>query len=234
MRVESDGMSLSCRPGVWICSALVAAAPLHAATLWLEPEPIAPRAGQPVQVRLMSGERFRGEERAMDPDAVVAFQRLSKNARENLDRKDGAKPVASYTTGDAGVEIVSLTWEGRTGAYFCKAIQVVGDARPGHPLRYSELGQRLEIVPQTDPVTLARGGGILELQVLYEREPLAGVRLLAMPKAAPIEHAVSAVTDEIGLASVDLSQGGLWLVEVNYKRDGARSLATLVIEAATP
>jgi len=218
----------------WIWIVVLATAPLGAATLWLEPDPMAPGVGQPVQVRLMLGERFTGEERALEGDAIVAFQRLRKNARQNLKRMDSVKPVASYTSGGDGVEIVSLTWQGKTGSYYCKAVQVVGDARSGHPLRYSELGQRLEIVPQTDPVVLARKGGRLEVQVLYEREPLAGIRLLAMPKAAPVEKAVSTVTDEIGLASFELSQAGMWLLEVNYTHEGARSLATLVIEAGAP
>jgi len=216
---------------LWLFTVSTVMAPVQAATLWLEPDTLAPRAGQPVQVRLMLGDRFSGEERAIDSDAVVAFQRLRKNARKNLEREDGTRPAASYTTGDDGVEIVTLTWKGRTGSYYCKSIQVVGDARPGHPLRYSELGQKLEIVPQTDPVTLAREGGKLEVQVLYDREPLAGVRLLAMPKASPIDDAVGAVTDEIGIASFDLSRGGAWLIEVNFRSGDDRSYATLVIGA---
>ncbi len=220
--------------GVRICWVVLAAWPASAATLWLEPDPVAPGAEQPVSVHLMLGDRFAGEERAMDGEKVVRFQRLRKNGRENLAREDGTLPVASYTTGGDGVEIVSLTWQGKTGGYYCKSVQVVGDAKPGHPLRYSELGQRLEIVPQTDPVLLAREGGRLEIQVLYEREPLAGIRLLAMPKHEAVENAVSTVTDEIGVASFDLNQGGLWLIEVNYKTVEGRSRSTLVIEAGQP
>lgn len=212
----------------------LAAVPTAAQALWLEPDPIAPGAGQPVAMHLMLGDRFEGEERAMDPNKVIAFQRLRKNGRENLERKAGTLPVAGYTTGDDGVEIVSLTWKGQTGGYYCKSIQVVGDAEPGHPLRFSELGQRLEIVLQTDPVTLARKGGRLEVQVLYEREPLAGVRLLALPKKNPVENNISAVTDEIGLASFDLTQPGPWLIQVNYKTSGARSRSTLVLVAGQP
>ena len=208
--------------------------PASATTLWLEPDPVAPGVEQPVSIHLILGDRFVGEERTMDGVKVVRFQRLRKNGRENLKREDGTLPVASYTTGDAGVEIVSLTWQGQTSGYYCKSVQVVGDAKPGHPLRYSELGQRLEIVPQTDPVLFAREGGRLEVQVLYEREPLAGVRLLASPKHKPVENAVSAVTDEIGVASFDLNQSGLWLIQVNYKTADVRSRSTLVLEAGQP
>ena len=202
--------------------------------LWLEPDPIAPGAREPVSVHLFLGDYFVGEERGIDAGSVVAFQRLRKNGRENLAREDGALPVARYTAGGDGVEILSLTWKGRSASYYCKSVQVVGDAKAGHPLRYSELGQRLEIVPQTDPVLLARNGGRLEIQVLYEREPLAGIRVLAMPKTDPAENSIGRVTDEIGLASFDLNRGGPWLIEVNYKNREARSRATLVLEAGRP
>jgi hypothetical protein len=222
----------SSKSGVGIL--LFLAVPLHAATLWLEPDPLKPDAGRQVQVRLMQGERFQGEEKAMDADAVTAFRRLRKNGRKKLAREEGARPVATYSSGQDGVEIVSLTWQGRTGGYYCKAVQVVGAAESGHPLHFSELGQRLEIVPQTDPVTLARRGGRLEVQVLYERAPLPGVRLMAMPKSSPVEQAVVAVSNEIGVASFDLTSDGPWLVEVNYRHAGERSYATLVLEAGAP
>lgn len=218
--------------GLWV--GVLASSPVAAQTLWLEADPPAPGAGQPVSMRLMLGDRFAGEERAMDADKVVTFMRLRKNGRENLDRKAGALPAGSYVTGDDGVEIVSLTWKGQTGGYYCKSIQVVGDAEPGHPLRYSELGQRLEIVPQTDPVLLARKGGKLEVQVLYEREPLAGVSMLALPKHDTVQNAVRAVTDEIGLATFKLNQAGPWLIQVNYKSSGERSRSTLVLVAGQP
>lgn len=216
---------------MWAGCLLLVALPSRAATLWLEPDPAAPAANQPVQMRLMLGDRFSGEERALDADAVVSFQRLRKNGRENLPRETGAKPVARYETGGDGVEIVTLAWKGQTGEYYCKSVQVVGDAAAGHPLRYSETGQRLELVPQTDPVELARDGGTLEIQVLFEREPLAGVRLLALPENPGDGEHVIAVTDEIGLAKFELSRAGLWLIELAYKYDGGRYRSTLVLRA---
>jgi len=227
-------MRVLSKAGIGSCLLVLAMLPASAQTLWLEPDPIAPGAKQPVSIHLFLGDRFAGEERAMDADKVVAFQRLRKNGRENLARDGGTLPVASYTTGGDGVEIVSLTWKGKTAGYYCKSVQVVGDAKPGHPLRYSELGQRLEIVPQTDPVLLARNGGRLEIQVLYEREPLAGIRVLAMPKQDPAENQIVKITDEIGVTSFDLTTGGPWLIQVNYKTREAASRATLVLEAGRP
>ncbi len=209
-------------------------APTAAQTLWLEPDPVAPGPDETVSMRLMLGDRFAGKEHELVADKVVAFQRLRKNGRENLKPINDAVPAASYTTGDDGVEIVSLTWKGRTASYYCKSVQVVGDARPGHPLRYSELGQRLEIVPQTDPVLLRKTGGLLEVQVLFEREPLAGYRVLAMPKRDPVENHIVEVTDEIGVATFELDQRGPWLLEVSYKSRETRARATLFLDAGGP
>jgi uncharacterized GH25 family protein len=104
---------------------------------------------------------------------------------------------------------------------------VIDQAGTDNPIRWSELGQRLEIVPQSDPVKLARGGGKLEVQVLFEREPLAGARVRALPEADRSGGAKMATTDEIGLASVVLDRPGLWLVEVAR----GNVLSTLVLSA---
>jgi len=227
-------MTVLRKAGMVSCLLVLAVTPLGAQSLWLEPDPIAPEAGEPVTVHLVLGDFFVGEEQPLNEAKVVGFQRLRKNGRENLKLVDGAAPAASYDAGEAGVEILTLTWKGRVSGYYCKSIQVVGDAKPGHPLRYSELGQRLEIVPQTDPVLLARNGGRLEIQVLYEREPLAGIGVLAWPKDEPAEGMVRAVTDEIGVATVDLNRGGIWLIQASYKTPETRSRSTLLLEAGRP
>lgn len=221
---------------VWAATALalLMTGPLFAATLWLEPSSLQPAAGEAVEMHLYLGERFAGDERALDAERIVSFQRLDQKSRRHLEKKEGQLPVASFKSGKAGVEIVALTWQGLKGAYFCKAIQVVGDAEPGHPLRFSELGQRLELVPQTDPVLLARRGGTFEVQVLFEREPLAGVRLLALPKEDAVEGALTAVTNEIGVATFELERPGGWLIEVAHKVGGDRTRATLVVGVGKP
>ncbi|MHC4831521.1 MAG: DUF4198 domain-containing protein [Planctomycetota bacterium] len=223
------------RKAGWVsCLLVLTAMSAEAQSLWLEPDPIAPAAGHPVTVHLRLGDYFAGEEQKLIKDKVTTFQRLRKNGRENLSLVDGATPAASYDAGEDGVEILALTWKGQVAGYYCKSIQVVGEAKPGHPLRYSELGQRLEIVPQTDPVLLARDGGRLEVQVLYEREPLAGIRVIAMPRDEPVDGMQRAVTDEIGVTSLDLDRAGSWLIQVSYKGSETRSRATLILEAGRP
>jgi uncharacterized GH25 family protein len=210
------------------------AVPVHASSLWLQTDPVAPGPQEEVRVRLIRGDRFPGEDQPAPDDRVALFQRLRKNGRDNLPVEGAVIPAATVRAGQAGVEIIALSWKGRTGpndGYYCKVVMVVGDATEDNPIRYSELGQRLEIVPQTDPVKLHRSGGRLEVQVLFDREPLAGTRLAAIPQAAPSEGILTAVTDEIGLARFELDRPGLWLIEAVNKTPDSRSRATLVLSA---
>ena len=64
--------------------------------------------------------------------------------------------------------------------------------------------------------------------MLLDREPLADVRVRAHPAAAPANGTRSAVTDEIGLATLKLDRQGPWMVRVEH-RSGLS--ATLVLAA---
>jgi uncharacterized GH25 family protein len=99
----------------------------------------------------------------------------------------------------------------------------------------------LEIVPQTDPVELLERGGRLEVQVLWEREPLAGVNVVATPRDGSGSSARPFVTDEIGMARVDLDAAGSWIISVVHAgqtedepRGRVESTATLVLTAGPP
>jgi len=109
-----------------------------------------------------------------------------------------------------------LVYESANGDKFSKAFLVVGRAAEGDPLRWSEVGHALEIVPQSDPVHLARKGGTLEVQVLFDREPLAGARVTAVPEGAPAAGGKSAITDEIGVVRIRLDRAGRWLVRTGH------------------
>lgn len=198
----------------------------RAAELWIQPEPLSPQPGQEVRLRLFRGEPFAGEEQPFHGASTGRFQRIWKSGRANLKSSNGSKPVGRFRAKKAGVQLVAFT--PKQGGNYCKAVIIVGKAEPGDPLRWSEVGHRLEIVPQTDPVLLAHRGGDLEVQVLLEREPLAGVRVRAHPAAAPANGTRRAVTDEIGLATLKLDRPGPWMVRVE-QRNGLS--ATLVLAA---
>lgn len=202
----------------------VALLALHAslaggADYWLLAEPAGPRPGQTVEVRWMSGAALRGEPRPYAAKQAVLLQRLARNGRVNLDGAEG-ETLTRFKAGGPGLELIVYNARSATAPepdIFCKALLVVGDAGESDPLRWSELGQRLELVPQTDPVKLARGDRAFELQVLFEREPLAGARVFAVPDGAPVDGRKRSVTDEIGLARFELDRPGRWMVLVEHE-----------------
>lgn len=190
-----------------------AAAPVFA-EVWVVPEPGLPPAGEPVSVRI----HVRAEGDAPPADVSGGtVQRIWKRGRADL---DGAEP--SFSTQGSGVHLVTfasrprVTGRGDRVQEFGKSLVVVGAPQPGSPLRWSEVGHRLEIVPQTDPVALLRGESRLELQVLYDREPLAGVVVEAQPVGEPAASR-RATTDEIGVARLDVDRAGVWKVLVRHR-----------------
>jgi len=211
---------------ILMVSALSAA--VRAEDVWLEAEPWAPRQGETVAVHLVIGEKFSGRDTAYDPAQIDQFQRMWRSGRENLHATLGARPAPRFTTEEAGTQLIAYSGRPRfdpeqrvTTRHYCKLLIVAGAARSDSPLRYSELGQRLEIVPQSDPVALAKGGRNLQLQILFDREPLAGVTVIARSQAAP-GTALRAVTDEIGLLALPLDQGGPWMIRVTHAQRDAR------------
>ena len=190
----------------------LAAAPR--AAVWIEPDPALPDAGDEVVIRLMDGEPFAG--RPLVGDGAARFQHVWKSGRAGL---SGAEP--RIVTSSPGTHVIVYSWEGQGSGgelvgRHAKAILVVGAPEAGSPLRWSETGQRLEIVPQTDPVRLIEGQRTLEVQVLYAREPLAGATLVATPRAEP-DSSRRVKTDEIGLARLQLDRQGPWLIRVAHR-----------------
>jgi hypothetical protein len=203
------------------CAALLCAPGALAGELWIQPEPPDPAAGQEITLRLFEGEPFAGEERPYTAERNGRFLRLWKKGRTGLTGLEGRKPAARFVAEEPGAQLIVL--DAPSSGSYCKALVVVGAPGAGDPLRWSELGQRLELVPQSDPVELLAGASVLEVQVLFEREPLAGVRVAAVPASAPREGARSAVTDEIGLVTLTLDRPGWWLVRVAHRPRGGES-----------
>ena len=220
---------------------LLGATSSAAEELWIVPEPLSPAAGEEVRVRLMAGQAFAGRELSVADAGAARFQRVWKNGRVNLSVDEDGAMDTRFRPEAAGIQLIAFSSEpmrsdkSETETRFCKALVVVGKPEAGSPLRWSELGQRLEIVPQTDPVLLLERGGRLELQILFEREPLAGVRVHALPGSAPQGGGKRARTDEIGLTRFSLDRPGPWLIRVEHRaraKDGWDHLvATLVLNS---
>jgi uncharacterized GH25 family protein len=102
-------------------------------------------------------------------------------------------------------------------ASFGKAMVVVGNASPHETIWRSELGHRLEIVPETDPVALERGDDVFEAQVLFRREPLPGATVVAVAEDSPAESYRRVMTDALGRVRFELDRSGRWLIHLAHK-----------------
>jgi uncharacterized GH25 family protein len=72
------------------------------------------------------------------------------------------------------------------------------------------VGQRLELVAEKNPYTLA-GGGDLPVRLLYEGKPLAGALVMALQRGRPDK--VTGRSDARGRVTLKLDRPGFWLVK---------------------
>lgn len=186
---------------------------LSAGELWLETVPARPGSGETVRIALRSTEESDGHEGSLERLTISRIQHLSKRSRSHL-TLELATPLELKVV-HPGVELLSCEAHDREGPgqHYAKALIVTGDADAGGTLHWSEVGQRLEIVLQSDPVLLARDGGALTVQVLFEREPLAdlAVTAIALDGSGVVQRAS---TDEIGLALLRIETPGAWRINV--------------------
>jgi len=211
--------------GILLIVAVLAAVPSSAgALLWIEPQPGLPQPGETVRLRLVHGEFVDDSPGLGAVGEVARYQRIWNSGRANLLLDSGNAESARFRVAEAGTQLVVLSTRplpdkrgaGRT-TYFCKAFVIAGTSEGSGQLHFSEVGQRLEIIPQTDPAALAGGGGLLEIQVLFEREPLAGAVVRAVHREPGRQKGQQATTDEIGLARLRLDRSGEWLISVEHR-----------------
>ena len=188
-----------------------------AKTMSCVPEPLHPAVGQQVQVNVMLGGPFQGQK----PEWPARLQRLWKSGRVALGTASGPGSELTFSASEPGVQLLAyVSGESDEHATFCKAIVVVGDAPRGERIWRSEVGQRLEIVPQTDPVGLVEGGGELEVQILFDREPLVGATVVAVPRQGAERGYRRAISDTRGRVRFDLDAPGPWLIHLAHKSLG--------------
>ncbi len=195
----------------------------HAQSLHLLVQPHFPGTGDEVRIRLMSGAPFQGQQLTLGEPRGSLLQRLWRSGRTNL-KPDPATGPTTFQPSQPGVQVIAFFPHGADGAAnrdsgsYGKALLVVGEAAAGEKIWRSELGQRLEIVPQTDPVLLVEQGGKFEVQILLDREPLAGATVAAAAESAPAESYKRAMTGTLGHVSFDLDRPGRWLIHLAHKR----------------
>jgi len=88
-----------------------------------------------------------------------------------------------------------------------KALIAVGGPGSGHDRVF---GQRIELVAEKNPYTLA-GGGELPVRLLYQGKPLAGALVMALQRGRAGK--VTARSDARGRVTLKLDRPGFWLIK---------------------
>lgn len=79
------------------------------------------------------------------------------------------------------------------------------------------VGHRLEIVPEANPYELKQGD-LLRVRVLFEGQPLKGVRVFAHNKERGAIRSQATATTDDGAASFTLNGSGRWLIRLVHMR----------------
>ena len=82
-------------------------------------------------------------------------------------------------------------------------------------------GQRFEIIPQSNP-SMLQTGEKLSVKVLFEGKPIVGLRVSSgCENLNEGKYLAHTQTDENGLATVEISDKGLWFVRTHFIRSHA-------------
>ncbi len=91
-----------------------------------------------------------------------------------------------------------------------KALVAVGPGAGTGPGFDRVFGQRLELVAEKNPYTMA-GGGELPVRLLYEGKPLAGALVMALQRGRPDK--ITGRSDARGRVTLKLDRPGFWLIK---------------------
>ena len=105
---------------------------------------------------------------------------------------------------------------------YAKALIVTPGAKVDATTPARVLDQRLEIVPEFDPVSIAAKPGSVRVRVMYEGKPLAGATVFAMPRSDPEAGRLEEVTDLEGRAAFALDRADVWMVKLIWMVPGTQ------------
>jgi len=134
-----------------------------------------------------------------------------------------AKAFNEYIEADGYKNVIQLRKEARKEnekgrekyTRFLKSVVQVGTTQTDDYKK--PLGQKIEIVPLANPYSI-QPGSKLPVRVLYDSEPLPGVRVMATYSTFSEKHDVYAHTLETGpdgTVDVPIDQPGLWMIRAN-------------------
>jgi uncharacterized protein DUF4198 len=105
---------------------------------------------------------------------------------------------------------------------YAKSLIVTPGAKPDVSTSGRVLGQRLEIIPEFDPVDIAGKHAPIRIRVIYEGKPLTGATVFAMPRSDPEAGRLEEVTDGNGRAAFALDRADVWMVKLIWMVPGTQ------------
>ena len=105
---------------------------------------------------------------------------------------------------------------------YAKALIVTPGAKTDVSTSGRVLGQRLEIVPEFDPATIAQKRAPIRVRIVYDGKPLVGATVFAMPRSDPEAGRLEEVTDANGRAAFVLDRPGVWMVKLIWMVPGTQ------------
>ena len=220
---------------VLLILALLTVDAARAHDFWIEPSTFTPAPGEIVKLTLRVGEHLEGDTVPRNDAKIERFEAVGGGDPLRVVGMDGADPAGLIRPVEPGGSIVVyrslrsqveldaakfaeyLAMEGlppvKVGpeAYSRCAKALIAVGGKGSPKFTKPVGLKLEIVPESDPTTLAVGVP-LTVKVLFEGKPLRNVMVMALD-AVSAKEPQRVRTDAKGLARVALPRSGMWLIK---------------------
>jgi hypothetical protein len=103
---------------------------------------------------------------------------------------------------------------------YAKALIVTAGAKTDASASERVMGQRLEIIPEFDPVAIAEKTAPIRVRITYEGKPLVGATVFAMPRSDPEAGRLEEITDANGRAAFALDRPDVWMVKLIWMVPG--------------
>ncbi len=244
---------------------LVLASSLAAHDFWLEPSSFRPVVGTRIDLQLVVGEHFAGDNLPRKEERILSFVAFDPaGAEAQVLGLDGRAPAGMWKARTPGVHVLGYRSSGTAleleaqkferylleegleavvaerktrGETAAKGLESYARCAksivvaPGEKELNAEqgagwdrvLGYPLELVPTTNPCTLARGAD-LTLRLLYRGAPLANALVGCMAKQDPTQE-VRTRTDAEGRVTFTPKFGGVHLLRVVHMTRAAPDAA---------
>jgi len=218
-----------------VLAAALVSSPVLAHDFWIEPSAYVPGAGELVRLKLRVGEHLGGETLPRNEEKIDWFTAFRGATETPVLGVEGADPAGLLRPAAAGGLVVAyrslrssvildpakftayLALEGlppvapgrEVFSRCAKSLIAVGGR--GDPRFTKPVGLTLELVPESDPYTLAVGGK-LAVKLLYEGRPLPGALVMALDAKNAL-NPERVRSDKDGRATFTLPRAGAWLIK---------------------